>query len=375
MSNGANPQPRISTRDLDDLRRRLTTWLATQLGEGSDPEISDLVVPEANGMSSDTFLFDVAHRSAGARANLACVGRMEPEATATPVFPTYDFAAQAAAMRLVAEHTEAPVPTVHFFEADRDVLGSPFLVMGRVEGRVPPDVLPYTFEGWVLDANDDERRRMQDATVRCLAQVHSLTDERFDLSPFASAVDDPSASPLRRHVEATRRYADWLAEGRRLPLIEASFDWLDANWPTRESPAALSWGDSRIGNIIYDGFEPVALLDWEMASIAPPEVDLGWIVFMHRFFQDLAVQLGLPGLPGFLRLDDVVATYREASGHRPSDMRWHVTYAALRHATVMTRVAERMAHDAGNPLPEDPDELIMHRTTLEGLLEGTYLLP
>ncbi len=206
VSDEVKPQPRISTRDLDDLRRRLTTWLTTQLGDGSDPEISDLVAPEANGMSSDTFLFDVAHRSEGGRADLACVGRMEPEATATPVFPTYDFAAQAAAMRLVGEHTGAPVPTVHFFEEDRDVLGSPFLVMGRVEGQVPPDVLPYTFEGWVLDATDEERRRMQDSTVRCLAQVHTLTQDRFDLSPFEPrSTAPPPTRRLRCAVTSRRR--------------------------------------------------------------------------------------------------------------------------------------------------------------------------
>jgi aminoglycoside phosphotransferase (APT) family kinase protein len=369
----------VATRDLVHLRQRLAAWLATRLGEGSDPVISDLVVPEANGMSSDTFLFDITRTVDGRSEVLACVGRMEPEATATPVFPSYDFSAQAQAMRLVAAHCDAPVPTVHFLEEDRSVLGSPFLVMGRIDGRVPPDVMPYTFEGWLLEATAADRRRLQDETVRCMAQVHTLTADRVDLSAFAARVGsstiDDGASPLRRHVAATRDYARWIAGGRRLPLIEASFEWLDEHWPEVEAPASLSWGDARIGNIIYRGFEPVALLDWEMAGIAPPEVDLGWCVFMHRFFQDIAEQMELPGVPDLLRLDDVVATYEAASGHRPTDMAWFVTYAALRHATVMTRVAERMARDEGNEIPEDPDELIMHRATLEQMLEGTYRLP
>ena len=41
--------------------------------------------------------------------------------------------------------------------------------------------------------------------------------------------------------------------------------------------------------------EVVAVLDWEMAAVAPPEVDLGWMCYLHLFFQDLAVQLGAPG--------------------------------------------------------------------------------
>jgi hypothetical protein len=45
----ATPRPQTSTRDRDELHRRLVRWLATQV---RDPEVSELVVPESNGMSS-----------------------------------------------------------------------------------------------------------------------------------------------------------------------------------------------------------------------------------------------------------------------------------------------------------------------------------
>ena len=41
-------------------------------------------------------------------------------------------------------------------------------------------------------------------------------------------------------------------------------------------PDVLSWGDARIGNIIYAGFEPAAVLDWEMAALGPRELDVSW---------------------------------------------------------------------------------------------------
>ena len=59
----------------------------------------------------------------------------------------------------------------------------------------------------------------------------------------------------------------------------------------------VSWGDARIGNIIYRDFEPVAVLDWEMAGLGPPALDLGWMIYLHRFFQDLAEQMGMKGMP------------------------------------------------------------------------------
>jgi aminoglycoside phosphotransferase (APT) family kinase protein len=59
----------------------------------------------------------------------------------------------------------------------------------------------------------------------------------------------------------------------------------------------LNWGDACIGNVVHDGFDPVAVLDWEMAALAPREVDLCWTVYPHRFFHDLTVASGSADCP------------------------------------------------------------------------------
>ena len=43
----------------------------------------------------------------------------------------------------------------------------------------------------------------------------------------------------------------------------------------------LNWGDARVGNILYRDFAPIAVLDWEMATVGPREVDLAWMIFLH----------------------------------------------------------------------------------------------
>ena len=58
------------------------------------------------------------------------------------------------------------------------------------------------------------------------------------------------------------------------------------HWPADEGPTVLSWGDSRIGNVMYRDFEPVAVLDWEMAGLGPREVDVGWFIYAHRVFEE-----------------------------------------------------------------------------------------
>jgi len=68
----------------------------------------------------------------------------------------------------------------------------------------------------------------------------------------------------------------------------------------------------------------------------------------------------------------VAATYESMSGHAPRDMDWYLMYAALRHGIVMTRTAQRGVHFGEREAPEDPDDYVMHRATIERMLAGTY---
>ena len=102
------------------------------------------------------------------------------------------------------------------------------------------------------------------------------------------------------------------------PLLADCFAWLEDNFPTEVGGDALSWGDGRIGNMMFRDNEVVAVLDWEMAAVAPPEVDLGWMCYLHLFFQDLAVDLGAPGLPEMFRPVDVAESLRRGIRSRPA---------------------------------------------------------
>ncbi|WP_030199061.1 phosphotransferase family protein [Streptomyces sp. NRRL S-87] len=358
------PRPRTSTRAPEELGRRLEAWLGRHL---PGARVTDISVPGSNGMSSETLLLAVDHPDAPVRS---CALRLAADPAAYTVFPTYDMARQYRVMSLVARHTDVPVPTVRWLEEDPEPLGAPFFVMDRAEGRVPPDVMPYTYEGnWLHSATDAERARLQEASVSVLARLH----DRFPAEEAAFLLPEGTGSPLRRHVEAQRAYYAWVVRGlARSPLIERAFDRLDALWPADEGPAVLCWGDARIGNIVYDGFEPAAVLDWEMAAYAPREVDLGWTVYLHRFFQDLTVSFGQTGLPDFLRREDIESRYAELTGHTPRAMEFHTLYAALRHAIVMLRIAYRQAYFGEVELPADPDGLILHHASLAAMVDGTY---
>ncbi len=364
-------RPVVSTRNPVELRDRLQAWLADHVDADALPVVSSLHTPERNGMSSETVLFDLELTSGGARSTTPYVARLAPEVSAVPVFPTYDFDKQFRVMQLVARETTVPVPPAPWFEPDAAAVGSPFFVMERVEGEVPPDVMPYNFgDSWLYDASPADRTRLQDATASTLAELHAIDIGALDVSFLE--LDRAEPTPLRRHVADQWDYYKWVSADRPQPVIERCFAWLEEHWPADEGPTALSWGDSRIGNVLYRDFTPVAVLDWEMAGLAPREMDLAWMVFLHRFFEDLAAQLELPGMPDFLRLDDVATTYERASGHTPRNLEFFVMYAALRHGIVMSRVQQRSIHFGEAEMPDDPDDLVMHRATLEAMLDGTY---
>ncbi len=308
---------RTSTRDLDRLRERMAGWLRERAGAAVT--VSELSRPSANGLSSETLFFTASWMGRSAR----CVARLAPAAEAMPVFPSYDLRAQFEIMRLAREKAGIPAPRGLWFEPDPAPLGTPFFVMERADGDVPPDVMPYTFEGWLLEASPAQRRALQDATVGVVAALHDAPftgDELAVLRSGGAQAPPVSGGGLRGHVDAQRAYYEWAHGELRIPLLERAFDWLEAHWPDDPGPAVLTWGDARIGNVMYRDFAPVAVLDWEMAAVGPRELDLSWMIFLHRFFQDITEGAGLPGLPDFMRRDDVCRRYQELTGYAPRDM-------------------------------------------------------
>jgi aminoglycoside phosphotransferase (APT) family kinase protein len=360
-----------STRDPGRMREQFQVWLRDTLPEGNGAEVVELTSPESNGMSSETLLVTARWTEDGHTVERELVARVEPPATDYPVFTTYDLDMQFRVMRLVSAHTDVPIPETHWYEPDPTVLGGSFFVMDRVDGLVPPDVLPYTFgDNWVFDGSEQARRTIQDSAVRAMAGIHSITPRDHDLSFLQ--LDQPGETALERSLNHWKAYHEWVVRDTRSTLLDDCFAWLTENLPTDASPDALSWGDGRIGNMMFRDNEVVAVLDWEMAAVAPPEVDLGWMCYLHLFFQDLAVDLGAPGLPDMFRPVDVAATYSAAAGHPVGDLKWHIAYAAMRHGVIMRRVTERSIFFGEAEAPADIDDLIIHRATLAAMLDGSY---
>ena len=360
-----------SGRDISTLPTVLAQWLSTVMPPGSSPEVTVESGVDSNGMSSETIILTGRWIENGSPANQKWVARVAPTDADVPVFSAYRMDHQFRLLQLVAELTDVPVPAVRWIEPTGKVLGSPFFLMDHVEGSVPPDVMPYTFGGnWFADAPPDKQRALQDATVDVLAALHSIPDAASTFG-FLTQADPPGDTPLHRHFGWLR---DWyrfaVADIGRSALVEQALTWLEDNFPAdvAAGSAVLVWGDSRIGNVLYRDFRPVAVLDWEMATVGPRELDVAWIIFAHMVFQELAGLASLPGLPDVLREEDVRDRYRRRTGVDLGDLRWFYVYSAVIWCVVFMRTGARRVHFGEIEKPDDIESLFYHGGLLRRLI-------
>ncbi|HET9728381.1 MAG TPA: phosphotransferase family protein [Acidimicrobiia bacterium] len=345
-------------RDLDELGALVQAWARANVS--GDAHVSGTSAP-GNGLSSETVLFDMT--AGGEFARYAA--RLAPMPDVYPVFPEYDIDKQRRCMQLVRAHTDVPAPNVRWTELDPKWLGAPFLVMDRIDGDAPPDLPPYVFGGWVMDATPAERATLQESSIEVLAELHRITPDTADLSFLMRPEHGDTA--LRQQLGHERAYYEWAREGVQYPLIDRTFAWLEAHWPEEGAPV-LNWGDARIGNVLYRDFRPVAVLDWEMATVGPREVDLAWMIFLHTFFADLAQRFEMPPIVGFMQRDDVVRSYERRTGHTVQDSEWFEVFAALRFAIVSVRTTTRNIAYGQQDAPADPDDLIFFRELRDRML-------
>lgn len=310
----------------------LAEAVTRHLSPGTAVEVTDVTIPHSNGMSGETVLFDANWDGAAH----ALVARVQPAGPA--VFPRYDLQLEFDVMRALGEHSTVPVPRMLFSEKDSGPLGAPFIVMERVDGRVPSDDPPHTVEGWVLDLAPEQQATLYDSALSQVAAIHAVD------------IDAAGLSALRTHPEAgfdgqlalwEKAFA-WAAEGEANPTVEMALEWVRENRPAGAESAVLTWGDARIGNVIFDDdLSAAAVLDWEMLSVGPRELDLGWWLFLQRYYTE---GIGAPALPGFLTAAQTLARYTELTGVEvdPDVVAFYEVFAATRLSILMHRAGNLM---------------------------------
>jgi aminoglycoside phosphotransferase (APT) family kinase protein len=324
--------PIPTSRDPEATRLKLRGWLAGKLPDAQDLDISELSGPAATGFSNETILFDAHWVQAGEKHEEEFVLRVKP--TGYTVFLESEFEAQYEVMKTLHERSDVIVPKIWWYETDPGPLGADFYAMSRVHGRTPPDTPPYHAGGWVAEIDPAEREVMWWSGVENMSRIHQVDWRSLG---FDALFDRPArgALGLDQQLAYYEEYFDWAQAGRSVPVAEQTREWIRANRPA-ETPLGLVWGDSRAGNMIFDDrHRCAAILDWEMATIGPPEEDLGWWLFLDTFHSQ---GTGVPRLEGFPSHEETEARYAELLGRPLQDMHFWKVFAGYRFAVVMMRI-------------------------------------
>jgi aminoglycoside phosphotransferase (APT) family kinase protein len=252
--------------------------------------------------------------------------------------------------------------------ADPEVFGGPFYMMERIEGMPVRSSIP---ERW--GSHPEDQHLALEELVDALVAVHAVDWNGVGLADLA-----------RPGPFLERQVGRWMSQldsygGRPLPVAERVGEWLESNRPTDQEPV-LAHGDYKIDNVLFAESSPpelLAVVDWEMALIGDPLVDLAWALIFHPD-PDGTMPLGLAGqsrfdcsqLPSAAQL---IARYADASGRDVSAVDWYHVFARWKLAIVLEgSYAKFLRGDSQKPIHEhfgaQVDRLLDHAAAVTGAL-------
>lgn len=232
------------------------------------------------------------------------------------------------------------VPTPLLYCDDETILGAPFYVMERVKGVIlrkqPPKGVTLTPE---------MMRQLSETTADQLASLHQL--------PLEHGLQDLGKPQgyIQRQVEGwSARYRK--AETDRVINMNLTAEWLQHNQPLYDNPAFIH-NDFKYDNLVLnpaDLSQVLAVLDWEMATVGDPLMDLGTSLGYWAEAQDpTALKYNLTWLPGNLNREELVARYAAQSGRDTSNILFYYVFGLFKIGVIVQQIYARykkgIAHD------------------------------
>jgi aminoglycoside phosphotransferase (APT) family kinase protein len=235
--------------------------------------------------------------------------------------------------KLSAVYDRAPRP--YAYESTGEVLGAPFYLMERRRGvvlrkEVPADV-----------ANDLPRvRRICEHLVDALVDLHAVDYTAAGLGDFGK----PAGYIERQVTGWSKRYLD--SQTDEIPAVTEAAAWLASHLPAEVAPALIH-NDFKFDNVIFDpNLERITgVLDWEMATVGDPLMDLGTSLSYwaepndpQTFYQ---LPFGPTAKPGMMTRMQFAERYLERSGRRVDNLVFYYAFGLFKTAVVLQQIYYR----------------------------------
>lgn len=231
-----------------------------------------------------------------------------------------------------------PTPLVH--SEDEGIIGAPFYLMERVRGVILRNDLPPD-----MGLTPDRARTLSGNLIRTLCRLHAVDYRTAGLEELGRG--DGYAS--RQVVGWSRRYAD--ARTDDASSFDGVIRWLHDRIPERSSAPALIHNDYKFDNTVLDPNDPtriIGLLDWEMATIGDPLMDLGSSLAYWVEADDppelQAIRTMPTNVAGMLTRKEQVALYGEISGIAIDNFDFYYCFGLFRLAVIAQQIYYRYFH-------------------------------
>lgn len=231
-------------------------------------------------------------------------------------------------------YRKIPKP-VHYFE-DAEVIGAPFFIMEFVEGPVLRNRVP---KDW--NFTESHFRTLSENTISTLLDLHLID---LNLSGLIN-LGKPEGY-VRRQVEG------WIDRYQRaktdvIPEMDKIADWMTANLPAKEN-AGLIHNDFKYDNLILQAENPTevkAVMDWEMATIGDPLMDLGTTLayWAQEDDPEILKQFNLTYLPGNMTRKEVIDFYNVRSPLDLGNMLFYYAFGLFKVGVIAQQIYKRFA--------------------------------
>lgn len=282
-------------RDTQRLAQSLRDWLPR------GDRITGITTLSA-GHSNETYLVE----------GLDEVLRMPPSEEG--LLPPYDMVRQHRVLSAVAACApQVPLPPMLELCADPEVLGDPFFLMGKVSG----EAFEYAVPDWLASDPTEGAERVCRQWFDALIGLHAMP---------ASAM--PAGG--RSVQEEAQHWLDVASGADSMPALIAVLEDLTSRPPGTSGPPTPVHGDPKHGNCLWDQGRLTSLLDWEMAQVSEPLLDLGYVLMFHDQGEASLANAGFE-LPGWWTPERMVAEWEMGTGRTAVDVQ---RYAVLGQAKV-----------------------------------------
>jgi aminoglycoside phosphotransferase (APT) family kinase protein len=242
--------------------------------------------------------------------------------------------------------TDVPVAPVVGLCTDESVNGSPFYVMDFVDGTVVRD------EATAATLDSNQRRRASESIVDVLAAIHSVDVDAVGLGDLG-----------RRDGYVERQLSRWYRQyqgskeqtpGMDFPAVDEVYERLSSRIPDQHD-VAIVHGDYRLDNCMLgpDG-SVAAVLDWELCTLGDPLADVGllWVYWADPDEPSALPQASPTAGDGFLRKNEAIERYAQASGRDLSDIAFFQAFGYWKLTCIIAGVYARYA---GGAMGSDTD--------------------